>query len=318
MAKVNRFSPWIKYAIGVIAIVILLKTGALNLHDLKAAIHHSPQWIILALGFYFLVNLIASTRWWYLLRHAQLQMSWFQVVRLHMIGVFFSALLPGGTAGDFAKGFYLFRKGDAQGSARAVASIVMDRLIGLLGMALLTVAGGWTQFHLWASDTQMKSIEILVLGLTAGIFLVLVLALFPDSPKLLGVYGWVSKIPGGSFLTEAVKALSVYRSRPQVLLVSLIMTFFTHTCLVFTYWSCATALGSNQGLGLHFVAAPLCTMLNGVPISPAGLGVGEAFGNWVYGRLGFASGSEVLALVHLCVFITAALFSSAYFFQKRR
>jgi glycosyltransferase 2 family protein len=317
LSRLHRFAPWIKYGIGILAFAALLKTGALDLHAVKNALRHSPEFIAIALGLYGVVNLLATTRWWFLLRHADIALTWLQVFRLHMIGVFFSALLPGGTAGDFAKGFYLFRKGDSQRSARAVASIVMDRILGLFGMALLAIAGAWSQVHLWENDVQLRSLEYLILLAALGILLVVLLAIFPDATWIRPLYAWMSRIPGGAFLSQTVQSLSIYRSRPWVLGVSLLITFVTHLNLVLTYWACSWALGSDTGLDLHLVVAPLCTMLNGIPISPAGLGVGEAFGDWIYGRLGYGLGSEVLALVHLCVFLTAALFSVAYFFQKR-
>jgi glycosyltransferase 2 family protein len=313
----QRFAPLIKYGIGIIAFAALLKSGALDLHSVKDAIQQSPHFIALALGIYGIANLLATTRWWYLLNHAEIKLTWFRVFRLHMIGVFFSALLPGGTAGDIAKGFYLFRKGDSQRSARAVGSIVMDRILGLFGMALLAIAGAWTQLQLWWGDAQVKSLEYLILVAALGILFVIAMALFPDSPLVRPLHSWMVRIPGGKFLSQTVHSLSIYRSRPVVLLVSLLITFVTHSCLVLIYWICSLALGSPSGLDIHFVVAPLCTMLNGIPISPAGLGVGEAFGDWIYGRLDYGLGSEVIALVHLCVFITAALFSLAYFFQKR-
>ena len=72
--------------------------------------------------------------------------SWFAVVLfatghwpygLIMIGLFFSLFIPGGTGGDIVKGYYLLKEAPVGRKTSAALSIVMDRLLGLLGIAIL-------------------------------------------------------------------------------------------------------------------------------------------------------------------------------------
>jgi hypothetical protein len=131
----------------------------------------------------------------------------------------------------------------------------------------------------------------------------------------------VRKMPGGGFVVDAAQALAVYRGRGKILAAALALSVTVHSLLVGVYIVCAAALGSGAGPTMpwhqHFLIAPMCTLLNGLPIAPAGLGVGEVFGDWVYRLMGMHSGSELLALVHVVVFAMAALSSLAYLFERR-
>lgn len=311
-------SPVWKYAFGALALFMLIRSEALDPHKILAALRHSKGPLAAAFALYLMVNICAALRWWVLLKTARVEESAARVFRLHMVGVFFSGLLPGGTAGDLAKGYYLFRKEDGQASARAVASLVMDRLTGMLGLLSLALAAGWSQLSLWRDIQPLQALEILLFLILAGMCGVLSLALHADSPRLGPLVQSMRKWPGGGFLSDTLRSLAVYKGQTHVLIFAWLLSVVTHSFLVGVYIACALALGIGLEWHIHFLATPLCTLLNGVPISPAGLGVGEAFGNWLYGQLGIGAGGELLAMVHLCVFATAAVCSVAYVFERRR
>jgi uncharacterized membrane protein YbhN (UPF0104 family) len=68
---------------------------------------------------------------------------------------------------------------------------------------------------------------------------------------------------------------------------------------------------------VHGFVVPTLTMINGIPISPSGVGVGEVAGEMIYKLLGVGdAGSEILALVHICV-ITMSLLGAPFFFFYR-
>jgi glycosyltransferase 2 family protein len=314
----KKLAPVLKYAVGGIALYMLIRHGVLDPNRVWQALHHAPIPLMTALFLYLGVNVCASLRWWLLLRSAQVHESSWRVFRLHMVGVFFSALLPGGTAGDLAKGFFLFRKDDAQTSARAIASLFMDRITGMLGLIALALLAGWSQFDQWRSIAALRAIETVLILVFLAMLGVLAIALRPETAVLRPIFTLLQKLPGGGFLAEAARSLAIYRGQYGVLWVAFGLSMAAHSLLVSVYIACAWALGLHLDWTSHFVAAPLCTVLNGLPIAPAGLGVGEAFGQWLYRQLGVGQGGELLALVHVCVFATAAACSTAYVFEKRR
>jgi glycosyltransferase 2 family protein len=95
--------------------------------------------VLLALFFIFLSRLFVSLRWYVLLRFASLEISFVQCLRLVFMGLFASNFLPSTVGGDLvrAAGAVYLR----MNSGVVAASLVVDRLIGMAGMALLLPAG---------------------------------------------------------------------------------------------------------------------------------------------------------------------------------
>lgn len=90
-----------------------------------------------------------------------------------------------------------------------------------------------------------------------------------------------------------------------------------HFCLIITYALCARALDVSLPFRLHAYVGPVLTFVNGIPISPAGLGVGEAAGRILYKAVGATHGqAEIPALVHTLGLLTALLCAPAYFFRR--
>ena len=74
-----------------------------------------------------------NSRWWFLLRANGLDVKFTEAQKYGWIGLFFNNVLPGATGGDVAKAVYIARRCSGQ-KIRAVVSIVVDRIIGLLSL----------------------------------------------------------------------------------------------------------------------------------------------------------------------------------------
>ena len=96
------------------------------------------MWLAAGVGAYGLFELLAGVRWQILLRVQGIRISWWRMYGLLMIGLFFSLFIPGGTGGDLVKGYYLLKEAPVGRKTSAALSVVMDRLLGLVGVALLT------------------------------------------------------------------------------------------------------------------------------------------------------------------------------------
>ncbi len=108
--------------------------------DMWDAVRHANLrgWILAGIAAYGVVELLGATRWQILLRVQGIDIPWFRLVKLLMIGIFFNQLMPGGTGGDVVKIFYLLKETPNK-KPEAVLAVLMDRLVGLIG--LIFVAG---------------------------------------------------------------------------------------------------------------------------------------------------------------------------------
>ncbi len=101
---------------------------------------HDGRLFVLAFGLYMTGVLLAFLRWYLLVRALGLPFRLKDAYRLGFIGMLFNFVIPGAVGGDFVKAAYLCRE---QGTRTGpIASVVVDRIVGLLGLFLLACVGG--------------------------------------------------------------------------------------------------------------------------------------------------------------------------------
>ena len=91
---------------------------------------------LLGAAAFFVFIVIINSRWWWLMRANGLGVGFFETQRFAWIGLFCSNVLPGAIGGDIVKAVFIVRRCSSD-KIRAVVSVVIDRIVGLL--SLLTV-----------------------------------------------------------------------------------------------------------------------------------------------------------------------------------
>lgn len=121
------------------------------------------------------LHLVSFYRFKLMLRGAGVDMKFGDAVRVSYIGLFFSVQLIGMLGGDMVKLAYVIRETGRRSAP--LASVVMDRLLGLFGLlavAGITVAVNWSVI---LSISGMHTLVMAVSGLSAGIGLCCFLSL---------------------------------------------------------------------------------------------------------------------------------------------
>lgn len=308
---------------GIVVIWLLVRTGALQPRLIARAVAGNPALYGLTLLLYLVpLQVLACGRWYWLLRASNVSIRLRTVVRLHMTGLFFSGFLPGGTGGDLVKGYYLLKGRSKAEGAAALGTLVVDRIVGLLGLVGLAAVAALAHVSVWRGSPLLAAQATVTFAAAAGGALVTLAYLSPWTPR------WLSKglpaparagKPGAKgFLSELAGALAAFRKAPRVFVGGILLSATVHFILVIIYALCARALGVDLPFGLHAYVGPTLTFMNGIPISPAGLGVGEAAGKVLYTAVGATHGqAEIPALVHTFALITALLAAPAYFIRRR-
>ncbi len=292
---------------GIFILYLLVHLKILDLELLAKAIHTRPLWFVLAAIVYFLLALVACFRWFLLLRATGIPARWVPSFKVHMIGMFFSILLPGGTGGDFVKGLYVYRENSQGQKMKALSSIVMDRVIGLYGLLCTGLVVTLLNFKLALSSPQLMTNSFFYLACWLIATLMLGVFISPLGFKLLEFFSR-THLPGKKAIATACEALHFYRKKPFILLLSTGLTGLVHVGIIFVFFFSSRCLGLSIGLKPLSFAAPLITMINGIPLSPGGLGVSEAAGEVLLRLVGLQNGgSEILALYHACVLVTALI-----------
>jgi uncharacterized protein (TIRG00374 family) len=309
-----------------LVIIVLLRSGALDPALLARAVRTHP--FVYALAFFlYLVPLqfLAWMRWWWFLRAAKVRIRRRDSMRLHLTGLFFNGFLPGGTGGDVVKGWYLLKGRNRKQAAAALGTLVADRITGMFGLIGFAAAMNLLHLRTFSGSPVLAAQGLFILSVAAAMIILTVIFLLPWKPKWwpvssgkTGTGDAMEERPRG-FLAEFALALGAFRKFPVLFLGAIAVSATVHFILVVVYALCARALDVDLPFGLHAYVAPTLTLANGLPISPAGIGVGEAAGMVLYKAVGASHGfAEIPALVHALGIVIALVCAPAYLLRKDR
>jgi glycosyltransferase 2 family protein len=184
---------------------------------------------------------------------------------LVLIGHFFNQLLPTSFGGDAVRIWGVWRGGSRMG--RATAGVLLDRLSGLVALALLVICG----VPLLALRIDNAALAWVAAGMT---LLVPVGILVMANAHRLALLQGPGKLRG--FVLELSLDTSRLLQQPRRALLALLLSLGVHSGAI-----CLTVFVANSlGVPLSFFSAllilPAVLLLSSLPISIAGWGVREA------------------------------------------
>jgi uncharacterized membrane protein YbhN (UPF0104 family) len=163
----------LRAAVGVLIVVLLLVRA--DAHAITDSLRHADAREVALAFLVLLAGLVVNAfRWQLFLRPLGLALPGRTLVRLTFVGTFFNAFLPTGFGGDAYKSFRL--RDRAAGVAQPLATVILDRLAGLAGLALLGLAGCAWRLAARHADRVIVAASILGLGILVGSALLLWLA----------------------------------------------------------------------------------------------------------------------------------------------
>ena len=247
-------------------------------HALNDALHQATWWWLAAgVAAYGLFEILAGIRWQILLRVQGVHLSWSRLYGLLMVGLFFSLFIPGGTGGDLIKGYYLLKEAPVGRKTSAALSVVMDRLLGLLGVGVLTVAITAFRWDWLTSEPITRSCVYSVLGILAVCVSGILLAGVVSGLRL--VHALPEKMPGRNFLASVSGAYALYGRAWFATLCAIFISVLAHTAHYTTFWCATRSLddsGPRKPSALEiFSALPIIEGAAAIPITPGGLGTRE-------------------------------------------
>jgi uncharacterized membrane protein YbhN (UPF0104 family) len=222
----------------------------------------------------FLVGLVGTfVRWFTLVRVIEPRFTFRAAILLGFIGYVFNLVIPGAVGGDLIKAAYLARMHIKK--TQAIASMVIDRILGLLGLFVLATIAGLVAWSTAPSDVQKLIVAAWVatgLGVLvlAVIFSQVITRIFPQ----LGTGH--SRL---SLITTELKAMSsTYRRRLGVVFACGALATMIHSLNVLAFYRLGQMLYPSQmrtTVGEHFLMVPLILFTTAVPLPFGALGLTE-------------------------------------------
>ncbi len=220
---------------------------------------------------YLAALMITFYRWFLLVRALDIPFRVRDAFRLGFIGNVFNLVIPGGVGGDLIKAYYLCR--EQARKAQAIASMAIDRIVGLLGLFLLAGMMGFAAWSTAGIDVR-RLIAIIWAAAGAGVLGLIVLftpALYRPLRRVVAGRGRLESV-----FDELTSAASTYRERLGVIAVALLLAMGSHTLFVLAFYMASRAMFERlPSLGQHFVMVPLTLFTTAVPLPFGALGLSE-------------------------------------------
>ncbi len=243
------------------------------------------QWDLLAAS--LAVMLAAVTllifRWHLLVRALDLPLKLRDSLRLGFLGYLLNFVSLGAVGGDLFKAIFVAREVHGH-RPEAVATVVVDRLIGLYGVFILaTIAilatGAWEA----ETNANVRLIYRATFITTAVMTVAFHLLLLPVAMwDALG--RWASRIPKiGSIGVRLIEAVQLFRRRFGVLVLAAVLTIVAQAMVAAAFYLLSAGLlAVHPSLASHMVIVPLATVAGVLPLPLNGLGAMEAVIEFMY------------------------------------
>ena len=205
-------------------------------------------------------------RWLLVLRSARQPVPVKSVAWIYLVSSFIGSALPAGVGADAARAYTLSRRTDDV--SEAVASVAVDRLLGVLSLAVLAVTGGM----LWGSATD--AFPIGWIWVAAGLVGVATIGMFWADRWLRGVLpaSWHASTVGRPLIALA-DAVSRYRDRRAALVGVFGLSVLVQLLRVLQAFLLGLGLGIEVPLVYYLVFMPVGLLMLLLPVSVAGFGL---------------------------------------------
>ena len=285
--------PWIGSLINAALVALAFGLLALviwqNRTMIRAVLSKPLDLKLLALAFaIYLVGMFGTfVRWFFLVRVIEPTFKFGATVLLGLIGMVFNLVIPGAVGGDLIKAAYLARMRIRK--TQAIASMVIDRVVGLLGLFILASIAGVFGWGLATTDVREL---IMAAWFATGTGVLVLIVIF--SQVLTRMFPGLTR--GHSRLSLIVSELremsTTYRGRLDVVIGAAAISVFTHSLNVVAFFLVGKMLFSTMPttLAQHFLMAPLTLFSMAVPVPFGALGVSEEVGQQLFKLVGHPSG----------------------------
>ena len=306
----------LRLGIGISILVYLAKSGRVELHSLTRVFW---AWPLTLLGIaVLLIDILFMSIRVSLLFHAQkLSLSFWDAMQLTLIGFFFSTFLPGAAGGDLAKLYYATRENE--GRRTEVATVLLfDRIIGLLSLVLLPFLFAPFFVELLRTAPTLRRIlwtdGFLGLGICLGLALMTFSGSFPSAiSRMLERWPRTRNLAG-----RVLTAMAAYRREWGILMGAWALSFLANLALLgVTALGLYTVNPAELSWKLCLVA-PIGHLVNSLPLTPGGIGVGETAFNALFVLTGMSGGADALLCLRIWSLLVGALGLLNYIFGMGR
>gem|GEM_PF-438650 len=214
--------------------------------------------------------MVCTLRWRILLWDRNINVSFYQLMKIYFIGMFFNIFFPTGYGGDAVRGFKLYKLTSAMSDS--ISSVVMDRLVGfsaLLAISILSLG--------LSLDFINTKICLSVFGIALLFFMGV---WFFFSGYIVRFVGFVLRMIKleryMSSVNDFHETIRSYKDSKGVLLSIFVISILAHSIMIFSIYLFSLSIGVEIPLIYFFLFVPVINIVTLAPVSVSGIGVREA------------------------------------------
>ncbi len=293
----------LRIVVGLGLVVFLTRSGVLKWSALGGLVTFWPL-TLCAIALQLTGTVVTAWRLCVLMRPTGMALSLGGSLRLLLIGLFFNMCLPGSAGGDLVRIYYAAR--DNKGRRTEITTILLlDRVAGLFALLLWPLLASVFFMGLVRQFPVVRALlagaALMLLILSVGLLVV-----FSGPVRSSRLARWAfARLPFGATLERMVDSVRMYQRHAVTLGWAVVISLVAHTMSVGIMLLLAAATNPHGFSWTMSILIPVGFLVNTVPLTPGGLGVGEAAFGKLFGLVGLTGGPEVLMAWRL----TSALLS---------
>lgn len=316
----TRHWAWGKWPVAAALLTLVLWQNRVGLSRIAEVSLHWPS---LLTAFALCGGSITLTfvRWYWLVKAQGFAFQLRDGLRLGFVGFLFNFVGPGGVGGDVIKAALLAKEQPSRRTT-AVATVLLDRILGLLALFLIGACAAWFRWDDIRENTELVGVVwLLAVGSVAGV-VGFVLMLIPAVTRH-GIWTPFTRLPVvGKGIGELITDVQLYQSQRGVLFAALGLSMVGHFGMIASFYFSAQSVGVGTfvpSFSAHLFFIPAAEFLGVIIPVPGGMGALEFAVSRFYQHAGAAEGTGILTcLAYRAVTLVIALIGAGYYLAARR
>jgi hypothetical protein len=281
-------------------------------NGIDTSLFQGAAWLFLVLPLLAMVGAsVEALRLGLLCRSQQAQLGFWHGLRIVLVSVFFGFFIPGGTGGDVAKMYYLAADNPGKGLELAIV-VLVDRITGLAGLVITVLILALINIPLVSEYPLIRWLLLMlavVLAGLAGVALLFSAGAFRKSRLFQYVRG---KLPLQQQVDRIAAGIRAFRNHGMALLFAVVISVLGNVAMILMFLLAGSVFTPDAPWTVVCFLAVLGMFANAIPLTPGGLGVGEAAFETLFGMLGISSGAMLMISWRLAI-LPLGLIGSLYY-----
>ena len=286
-----------KIAIVAVLCFLLIDQGKLNF-SLLIELFNDPLLLAkLALVIIFGSTITVTLRWFFLLRAVGANYSFWALYRILWISNFFTIFLPGLIAGDGVKVLYLLRNNPLKRRSPILSSMILDRFIGLFGIVIIAALAAFPALKSFPDSLVIRFFAYLAWGVLLAMIIALAWLVVPIREEQDLIKHLLDLLPLKHLVNKVYKAFSAYRGHWGVFFWGILLSCLCQLLqILIFYWLTVFTLQGSLDAAMLFFVLPFGELVQVIPLTPSGIGVGHYSYDYFYAQVGLSQGADVFNL----------------------